>query len=128
MTRRLFRLTPRAPGSSFAQTIRLPRPAPVVVPEDCPECPPVDCGVTIDNAPPDGLGSTSFDFQMEASGGTGPYTWSATGAPEGWAIDSTGYITCAETLFVTYTVTITVVDSSEPPCEVEQEFTVIITE
>lgn len=126
--RRQFPIRPRAPGSNLNIAITIPRAVVVPPPEDCPECPNVDCGVTIDNAPPDGLGSTSFDFQMEASGGTGPYTWSATGAPAGWTIDSTGYIGCAESLFETYTVTITVVDSGSPPCEASQEFTVIISE
>lgn len=119
--RRQFPIRPRAPGSNLNIAITIPRAVVVPPPEDCPN---VDCGVTIDNAPPDGLGSSTLDFQMEASGGTGPYTWSATGEPAGWTIDSTGYID-ARDLYTTYTVTITVVDSGSPPCEASQEFTVI---
>lgn len=130
MTRRLFRLMPRARGSSFAQTIRLPRPGPsgLIDPADCPPCPDTGCGVTITNSPPDGIAENFYEFQMEASGGTTPYTWSVTGDfPDDWVMDSTGYISGNESEFRTYTFTITVVDSADPACEVSQEFTIELT-
>jgi subtilisin-like proprotein convertase family protein/secreted trypsin-like serine protease len=50
-----------------------------------------------------------------ASGGTAPYSWSASGLPAGLSINSsTGVISGAPTAAGTYSVTVTVTDSSSP--------------
>ena len=51
--------------------------------------------------------------QMSATGGTAPYTWSATGLPTGLSINSsTGLITGTATVAGTYSVTVTATDST----------------
>ncbi|GIH07734.1 hypothetical protein Rhe02_58010 [Rhizocola hellebori] len=55
----------------------------------------------------------SDQLQMAATGGTAPYTWSATGLPTGLSINSsTGLITGTVTKLGTYTVTATAVDAA----------------
>ena len=52
-------------------------------------------------------------LQMSASGGTAPYTWSATGLPAGMSINaSTGLISGTPTTAATYSVTVTAKDST----------------
>lgn len=53
------------------------------------------------------LGSTTF----AASGGTGPYRWSAGGLPAGVSLSSDGVLSGTPSAAGTYTVTVTVVDS-----------------
>ena len=54
----------------------------------------------------------AVDLQMQASGGTTPYTWSACGLPAGLSISSsTGRITGSPTTAGTSNVTVTVTDS-----------------
>jgi subtilisin family serine protease len=58
------------------------------------------------------VGGTA-DLQLQASGGTTPYTWSASGLPAGLSIgSSTGKITGSPTTQNTYNVTVTVTDSA----------------
>ncbi|MBV1855667.1 S8 family peptidase [Catellatospora tritici] len=55
----------------------------------------------------------SVDLQLQASGGTTPYTWSASGLPAGLSIgSSTGRITGSPTTAGTSNVTVTVTDSA----------------
>ncbi|NUT36504.1 MAG: S8 family peptidase [Hamadaea sp.] len=55
----------------------------------------------------------SVDLQMQASGGTSPYTWSASGLPAGLSIaSSTGRITGSPTTAGTSNVTVTVTDAA----------------
>ncbi|MCP2327116.1 subtilisin family serine protease [Hamadaea flava] len=55
----------------------------------------------------------AVDLQLSASGGTSPYTWSASGLPAGLSIgSSTGRITGTPTTAGTSTVTVTVTDSA----------------
>jgi subtilisin family serine protease len=52
--------------------------------------------------------------QMAASGGTGPYDWSADGLPAGLIISSTGLISGTPTVMFNNTVTFTVGDAMSP--------------
>ena len=55
----------------------------------------------------------SVSLQMTASGGTGPYTWSATGLPTGLSINSgTGLISGWPTVLALYSVTVTATAAS----------------
>ncbi|MET7393062.1 S8 family serine peptidase [Dactylosporangium sp. NPDC005572] len=55
----------------------------------------------------------AVDLQLQASGGTGPYTWSAAGLPTGLAVGaSTGRITGTPTTAGTSNVTVTVTDAA----------------
>ena len=67
----------------------------------------------LDNA----LINTYYSLQVQASGGTSPIMWSATGLPSSLSIDpSSGYITGTPLIadVGTYTVTITATDSAQP--------------
>lgn len=55
---------------------------------------------------------TAVSLQLSASGGTGSYTWTATGLPTGLTISSAGKITGTPTTAGTYTVTVTARDSN----------------
>ena len=60
-----------------------------------------------------GTVGTAKSLQMSASGGTTPYTWSATGLPAGESINSsTGLISGTPTTAATYSVTVTAKDST----------------
>jgi hypothetical protein len=51
-------------------------------------------------------------LQMTATGGTAPYTWSASGLPTGTSINSTGLITGTVTRIGTYAVTVSATDAA----------------
>jgi hypothetical protein len=55
---------------------------------------------------------TSVSLQLSASGGTAPYTWSATGLPAGLSISSSGLISGSPTTAGSYSVTATATDSA----------------
>jgi len=59
-----------------------------------------------------GTVGTAVSLQLSASGGTAPYTWSATGLPAGLSISSSGLISGTPTTATTYTVTATATDST----------------
>jgi hypothetical protein len=54
----------------------------------------------------------SVSLQLSASGGTAPYTWSATGLPAGLSISSAGLISGSPTTAGSYSVTATATDSA----------------
>jgi Zn-dependent metalloprotease len=59
------------------------------------------------------VGTPIASFTMSASGGTPPYTWSATGLPPGISIgSSTGTVSGTPTTANTYTVTVTATDTA----------------
>jgi subtilisin-like proprotein convertase family protein len=61
------------------------------------------------------VGTAISSVGHTASGGTAPYSWSASGLPSGLSINSsTGSISGAPTAAGTYSVTVTVTDSSSP--------------
>jgi len=59
-----------------------------------------------------GTVGTAVSLQLSASGGTAPYTWTATGLPTGLSISSGGLITGTPTAASTFSVTATAKDST----------------
>lgn len=59
-----------------------------------------------------GTVGTPVSLQMSASGGTAPYTWTASGLPAGLSINSSGLISGTPTTATTYNVTVTATDSA----------------
>jgi subtilase family serine protease len=70
-------------------------------------------GVTVTN-PGDktGVVGTAASLQLSASGGSGGYTWTATGLPAGLTISTSGLISGTPTTAGTYSVTATAKDSA----------------
>ncbi|MGW4399571.1 putative Ig domain-containing protein [Amycolatopsis nivea] len=70
-------------------------------------------GVTANNpGSQNGVVGTAANLQLSASGGSGGYTWTATGLPAGLSISSGGLISGTPTTAGTYSVTATAKDSS----------------
>ncbi len=70
-------------------------------------------GVTANNpGSQNGVVGTAAKLQLSASGGSGGYTWTATGLPAGLSISSGGLISGTPTTAGTYSVTATAKDSS----------------
>ena len=66
-------------------------------------------------AMPNGVAGVAYSFSMNASGGVTPYTWSATGLPDGLSINgATGQVVGTPTTSGTSSVTVTVTDSGSP--------------
>ncbi|MCW1309937.1 MAG: Ig domain-containing protein, partial [Candidatus Nanoarchaeia archaeon] len=63
---------------------------------------------------PSGLLGVSYSYTLQASGGTTPYSWSATGLPSGLSCSSSGQISGTPTQSGTFTVSVTVTDSASP--------------
>ncbi|WP_410592907.1 putative Ig domain-containing protein [Amycolatopsis sp. lyj-23] len=59
-----------------------------------------------------GVTGTAVSLQLSASGGSGGYTWTATGLPAGLAISASGLISGTPSTAGTYSVTATAKDSS----------------
>jgi hypothetical protein len=59
-----------------------------------------------------GTVGTATSLQLAASGGTAPYTWTATGLPPGLSISSAGLISGTPTTAGSYSVTVTARDSA----------------
>jgi len=57
------------------------------------------------------VGNAITPLQLQASGGTAPYTFTATGLPAGLSISTGGLITGTPTTTGTYTVTASATDS-----------------
>jgi Copper amine oxidase N-terminal domain./Fibronectin type III domain. len=62
---------------------------------------------------PDGRVGSSYSAALTASGGTAPYTWSATGLPAGLSISAAGVISGTPTAAGTSSVAATVYDSND---------------
>lgn len=60
---------------------------------------------------PDATFNTAYSFQMQATGGTPPYNWTATGLPQGFTMSQTGVILGQYTLPEQATITVDVTDS-----------------
>ena len=82
------------------------------------------------NAVPDKSGYVGVPvagFNLAATGGTSPYTWNATGLPDGVTVSPAGAVSGTPTTAGTYAVTATVTDSAAPtPATDEVEFTITI--
>jgi hypothetical protein len=75
-----------------------------------------------------GTVGTATSLTLSASGGTTPYTFSATGLPAGLSINaSTGVISGTPTTATTYSVTATVTDSAAPSASASQTFSWVIS-
>jgi IPT/TIG domain len=72
------------------------------------------------------VGTPYLDKSIAVSGGTSPYTVTATGLPPGLTIKSSGTITGTPTAAGTYTPTITATDSSKPPRAGAESPTIVI--
>ncbi|HWC79078.1 MAG TPA: putative Ig domain-containing protein [Pseudonocardiaceae bacterium] len=59
-----------------------------------------------------GTVGTAASLQLSASGGTAPYTWTASGLPTGLSISSSGLVSGTPTTAGTYSVTATATDST----------------
>ncbi|SDH84808.1 aminopeptidase S [Actinokineospora alba] len=59
-----------------------------------------------------GTVGTAASLQLSASGGTAPYTWSATGLPTGLSVSTSGLISGTPSAVGTYNVTATATDSA----------------
>lgn len=70
-----------------------------------------------------GTVGTATSLTLTATGGTPPYTWSATGLPPGLSISSGGVISGTPTTAGTYNVTATATDSASPPASGSATFT-----
>ena len=74
------------------------------------------------------VGQTITGFTLAATGGTAPYTWTATGTPPGVDIAANGAVSGTPTTVGSYTVTATVTDSAASPATDDVEFTFTIAE
>ena len=61
---------------------------------------------------PKGALTATYSVTLGASGGTTPYTWSATGLPNGLSVSPAGVITGTPTALGVFTVSVTVTDQS----------------
>ena len=74
-------------------------------------------GVTVTNpgAKSGTVGTAISSFTLSATGGTAPYTWTATGLPPGVSVSSSGTVSGTPTTAGTYNVTVTATAASGAP-------------
>ncbi|MFM8237310.1 MAG: putative Ig domain-containing protein [Actinomycetota bacterium] len=83
--------------------------------------------VTISTASlPQGTTGTAYSTTLAASGGKGPYSWSAVGLPAGLSLSATGTITGTPTATATASVTFSVVDSGTPTRSASRTLTLVV--
>ncbi|CRK56037.1 Alkaline serine exoprotease A precursor [Alloactinosynnema sp. L-07] len=69
------------------------------------------------------VGTAISPLQLSASGGSAPYTWSATGLPTGLSISASGAVSGTPSASGVYNVTATATDSSSPAKSATTSFT-----
>jgi Zn-dependent metalloprotease len=91
-----------------------------------PTCTPSGGTVTVTNpgSKTGTVGTAISSFTLTASGGTAPYTWSATGLPAGLSISSGGTVSGTPTTAGTYSVTATATDSASQTGSTTFTFTI----
>lgn len=78
---------------------------------------------------PAGSTTSAYSATVQAGGGTGPYSWVATGLPSGLTIaPTTGVISGTPTAGGTFTVAVTATDSSEQPVSATGSYSLVITQ
>jgi hypothetical protein len=77
---------------------------------------------------PSGTVGQAYSATLSAQGGTPPYSWSVTAGtlPPGLSLSSDGVISGTPTEEGSFTFTVTVQDSEEPPNEASRQFTITI--
>jgi hypothetical protein len=80
----------------------------------------------VNNALPDGYLNASYALQFSAIGGLAPYTWSATGIPDGLTMTSDGYLSGAPTTTGTFTVKVAVRDAYTPAHNTSKTFALVV--
>jgi Zn-dependent metalloprotease len=90
-----------------------------------PTCTPSGGAVTVTNpgSKTGTVGTAISNVTLSASGGTAPYTWTATGLPAGLSISTGGVISGTPTTAATYNVTVTATDSAATPQSGSASFT-----
>jgi len=83
--------------------------------------------ITSSSQLPAGTLGSSYTFQMAASGGVPPYTWSATGLPAGLTITSAGLISGPIGAAGSISFVVTVTDSVQPPSTSRNNFQISVT-
>jgi predicted outer membrane repeat protein len=85
--------------------------------------------LTLTGSLPSGIVGSAYSQTLTVSGGTQPYTWGASGLPQGLSMNaSTGAITGTPTAAGSYPVTVTVTDSTSPTkLTFSQQYTITIT-
>lgn len=61
--------------------------------------------------PPAAVQGQAYNYQFTATGGTTPYTWSATSLPAGLSLSSSGLLSGTPSSAGSFSVTVTVTDS-----------------
>lgn len=88
----------------------------------------VDEGVVVatSSLPPAGAG-VGYSTTLVASGGTAPYSWSASGVPGGMSLSSAGVLSGTPLATGTSTITVTVTDASSPALTGTRQLTLDVT-
>src|SRR5690242_10138137 len=72
--------------------------------------------------------NVAYDQFLEASGGSGSYSWSATGLPQGiQLIAASGELTGTPTVLGAFNVVVTVTDTSVPPLKAQANLVFIVS-
>jgi subtilisin family serine protease len=87
---------------------------------------PTGSPVITDPGPQNGFVGAPFSLQLNLSGGTAPYTLTASDLPPGFSLSSSGLLTGTPAVAATYNITITVTDSAGRSSSVS--FTLTVTQ
>ncbi len=88
----------------------------------------VEPGLSVSGSPPGGLVGSAYSYPLTASGGVGPYTFSAPASdlPAGLSLSAAGMLEGTPTAAGLFTVPVTVTDSESPPYSLTQSFTITV--